>query len=64
MQNEVHIKIGGDHGGKSFKMSYQVSSTIALFLESRFCYSPKILKIFNRMFTTQTTKFPFFEIGA
>ena len=21
---EIHIKIGGDHGGNSFKMSYQV----------------------------------------
>lgn len=49
MQNEVHIKIGGDHGGKSFKMSYQVSSTLALFLEGHFCYSLKSSKIFNRM---------------
>ena len=24
MNGEIHIKIGGDHGGKSFKMSYQV----------------------------------------
>ena len=25
--NEIHIKIGGDHGGKSFKMSYQCCNT-------------------------------------
>ena len=25
-ENEVHIKIGGDHGGGSFKMSYQVAN--------------------------------------
>ena len=24
MNEEVHIKIGGDHGGGSFKMSYQL----------------------------------------
>ena len=27
MKNEIHIKIGGDHGGKSFKMSYQICNT-------------------------------------
>ena len=27
MENETHIKIGGDHGGGSFKMSYQICST-------------------------------------
>ena len=26
MNNEVHIKIGGDHGGGSFKMSYQLAN--------------------------------------
>ena len=25
--NEIHIKIGGDHGGGSFKMSYQTGNT-------------------------------------
>ena len=25
--NEIHVKIGGDHGGGSFKMSYQVANT-------------------------------------
>ena len=25
-ENEIHIKIGGDHGDKSFKMSYQISN--------------------------------------
>ena len=24
--NEIHIKIGGDHGGGSFKMSYQIAN--------------------------------------
>ena len=24
--DEIHIKIGGDHGGGSFKMSYQVAN--------------------------------------
>ena len=24
--NEVHVKIGGDHGGGSFKMSYQIAN--------------------------------------
>ena len=27
MENEVHLKVGGDHGGGSFKMSYQVCNT-------------------------------------
>ena len=27
MQNEMHIKIGGDHGGKSFKSCFQVCNT-------------------------------------
>ena len=27
MSNETHIKIGGDHGGGSFKMSYQICNT-------------------------------------
>ena len=27
MKYEIHIKIGGDHGGGSFKMSYQVANT-------------------------------------
>ena len=26
MQSEVHIKIGGDHGGKSFKFAYQIAN--------------------------------------
>ena len=25
IKNEIHIKIGGDHGGSSFKMSFQVA---------------------------------------
>ena len=25
--NEIHIKIGGDHGGGSFKMCYQIANT-------------------------------------
>ena len=25
-RNEVHLKIGGDHGGGSFKMSYQIGN--------------------------------------
>ena len=24
--NEIHVKIGGDHGGGSFKMSYQIAN--------------------------------------
>ena len=24
--NKVHVKIGGDHGGGSFKMSYQIAN--------------------------------------
>ena len=24
--NEIHIKIGGDHGGGSFRMSYQIAN--------------------------------------
>ena len=24
--NEVHVKIGGDHGGGSFEMSYQIAN--------------------------------------
>ena len=27
MQNEIHLKIGGDHGGKSFKACFQVLNT-------------------------------------
>ena len=27
-ENEIHVKIGGDHGGKSFKMSYQCCNTL------------------------------------
>ena len=26
--NEIHIKIGGDHGGGSFKMNYQVANVL------------------------------------
>ena len=26
IENEIHIKIGGDHGGGSFKMSFQVAN--------------------------------------
>ena len=26
--DEVHVKIGGDHGGGSFKMSYQCCNTL------------------------------------
>ena len=29
--NEIHVKIGGDHGGGSFKMSYQVANTLAVY---------------------------------
>ena len=25
--DEIHVKIGGDHGGGSFKMSYQICNT-------------------------------------
>ena len=25
--NEIHLKIGGDHGGGSFKMCYQIANT-------------------------------------
>ena len=25
-RNEIHIKIGGDHGGGSFKISFQVAN--------------------------------------
>ena len=25
-ENEIHVKIGGDHGDKSFKMSYKISN--------------------------------------
>lgn len=28
LKNEVHIKIGGDHGGGSFKMNYQICNTL------------------------------------
>ena len=24
--NEIHVKIGGDHGGGSFKLSYQIAN--------------------------------------
>ena len=27
MNNEIHVKIGGDHGGKSFKACYQICNT-------------------------------------
>ena len=27
MNNEIHIKLGGDHGGNSFKSCYQVCNT-------------------------------------
>ena len=27
MKNEIHVKIGGDHGGKSFKACFQVCNT-------------------------------------
>ena len=26
IKNEIHIKIGGDHGGCSFKMNFQVAN--------------------------------------
>ena len=29
MNNEIHVKIGGDHGGKSFKACYQICNTSA-----------------------------------
>ena len=29
MKDEVHIKIGGDNGGKSFKACYEICNTIA-----------------------------------
>ena len=28
IKNEIHLKIGGDHGGGSFKMSFQVASVV------------------------------------
>jgi len=28
--NEIHIKIGGDHGGGSFTMNYQICNTFRL----------------------------------
>ena len=27
INNEIHVKFGGDHGGGSFKMSYQIVNT-------------------------------------
>ena len=27
-KEEIHIKVGGDHGGKMFKMSYQCCNTL------------------------------------
>ena len=27
MTNEIHIKIGGDHGGKSFKACYEICNS-------------------------------------
>ena len=27
MNEEIHVKIGGDHGGGSFKMNYQICNT-------------------------------------
>ena len=27
LNNEIHVKIGGDHGGGSFKMSLQIVNT-------------------------------------
>ena len=29
MKDEIHLKIGGDHGGKSFKACLQVCDTTA-----------------------------------
>lgn len=29
MNGEIHVKVGGDHGGKSFKACYQVCNTKA-----------------------------------
>ena len=26
MKNEIHLKIGGDHGGNSFKYAYQIAN--------------------------------------
>ena len=28
IKNEIHLKIGGDHGGGSFKMSFQVANVV------------------------------------
>ena len=28
IKNEIHLKIGGDHGGASFKMSFQVANVV------------------------------------
>ena len=36
MNDEIHIKIGGDHGGGSFKMSYQVTFEFLSHLKSTF----------------------------
>ena len=29
MANEIHVKIGGDHGGKSFKACYEICNVEA-----------------------------------
>jgi len=29
LDNEIHVKIGGDHGGGSFKMAFQILNTKA-----------------------------------
>ena len=28
IKNEIHLKIGGDHGGGSFKMSFQAADVV------------------------------------
>ena len=28
IKNEIHLEIGGDHGGASFKMSFQVANVV------------------------------------
>ena len=28
IKNEIHLKIGGDHSGASFKMSFQVANVV------------------------------------
>lgn len=29
MKNEIHVKIGGDHGGKSFKACYEICNFVS-----------------------------------